>query len=216
MKYITFNFDTRVVVDLNTFIDTLCEVHSVDISQLQSRSRKSNVMNAKSAGVYLLHQHANFPFEAIAKIFGDATHANSMHHYNNVAFRLKFNSGQRYQLNKIKGELIDGSYRNSDEESALEALVRLSVSWGKARDLNDVKAQSMKLSEEVGELMSSILKRDFDKQVDAVGDILVVLSILSDQLGFGMKDAFRSAYEAIANRQGKTINGSFIKEEDSL
>ena len=72
--------------------------------------------------------------------------------------------------------------------------------------------QFMKLVEEVGELSNAILKDDKAEQIDALGDIQVVLIILAEQLGFDLDTCLEYAYNEIKNRKGKTINGSFIKE----
>ena len=72
--------------------------------------------------------------------------------------------------------------------------------------------QFMKLVEEVGELSNAILKGDKAEQIDALGDIQVVLIILAEQLGFDLDTCLECAYNEIKNRKGKTINGSFIKD----
>jgi NTP pyrophosphatase (non-canonical NTP hydrolase) len=72
--------------------------------------------------------------------------------------------------------------------------------------------QFMKLVEEVGELSNAMLNRNESEQIDALGDIQVVLIILAEQLGFDLDTCLECAYNEIKNRKGKTINGSFIKE----
>jgi NTP pyrophosphatase (non-canonical NTP hydrolase) len=72
--------------------------------------------------------------------------------------------------------------------------------------------QFMKLVEEVGELSNAMLNRNEAEQIDALGDIQVVLIILAEQLGFDLDTCLQCAYDEIKNRKGKTINGSFIKE----
>ena len=47
-----------------------------------------------------------------------------------------------------------------------------------------------------------------------MGDIFVTLIILCMQLQLDPIDCLESAYNKIESRQGKTINGQFIKEED--
>lgn len=47
-----------------------------------------------------------------------------------------------------------------------------------------------------------------------MGDIFVTLIILCMQLKLDPIDCLESAYNKIKSRQGKTINGQFIKEED--
>ena len=49
---------------------------------------------------------------------------------------------------------------------------------------------------------------------DALGDCVVVLTILAHQCGFDLEDCTKTAYEVIKNRKGKTINGSFVKEKE--
>ena len=70
----------------------------------------------------------------------------------------------------------------------------------------------MKLVSEVGELCDAIGKEDSVETVDAIGDIRVVLIILSEQLGLDDDECLESAYNVIKNRKGKTVNGTFIKE----
>lgn len=72
--------------------------------------------------------------------------------------------------------------------------------------------QFMKLSEEVGELANAILKGNKIEQIDALGDIRVVITILAEQLGFDIDECEEIAYQEIKNRTGKTVNGTFIKD----
>ena len=75
---------------------------------------------------------------------------------------------------------------NQSKTLALEELKPLIIEWAKAKDLikyeNHTK-QWLKLVEECGELASAILKDDREKQIDAIGDIFVVLTILAAQMG---------------------------------
>ncbi len=89
------------------------------------------------------------------------------------------------------------------------------IKWANERQLisaNNAPKQALKLSEEVGELARAILKDNKEEQIDAIGDIQVVLIILAEQLGINYEDALKSAYEVIQNRKGKTVNGIFIKD----
>lgn len=47
-----------------------------------------------------------------------------------------------------------------------------------------------------------------------MGDIFVTLIILCKQLGIEAQKCLELAYEKIKNRHGKTIDGTFLKEED--
>lgn len=90
------------------------------------------------------------------------------------------------------------------------------LEWAEQRSLikpeNSVK-QLAKLTEEVGELAGAILKNKPEEIKDAIGDIQVVLIILTEQLGLNYEECLESAYSVIKNRTGKTINGTFVKDE---
>ena len=75
--------------------------------------------------------------------------------------------------------------------------------------------QSMKVMEELGETMGAILKgKKTDEVIDGIGDILVTVIILSKQLGLNPTECLESAWNEIKDRKGKTVNGTFIKQEE--
>jgi NTP pyrophosphatase (non-canonical NTP hydrolase) len=88
--------------------------------------------------------------------------------------------------------------------------------WAFARNLHtaDKTKQMLKLMEEVGELSSALAKYNINGIIDSIGDIYVVLVIISLQLGLDIDDCIRSAYEEIKDRKGKLIDGIFVKEND--
>lgn len=47
-----------------------------------------------------------------------------------------------------------------------------------------------------------------------LGDVVVTLIVLSNQLDIDIVECLDMAYEKISKRHGKTINGLFVKEED--
>jgi NTP pyrophosphatase (non-canonical NTP hydrolase) len=68
--------------------------------------------------------------------------------------------------------------------------------------------------EEAGELAQAILKNDEPEVVDAIGDMVVVLTNLSELRGYNIEECIDSAYNVIKSRQGKMINGTFVKSEN--
>ena len=50
--------------------------------------------------------------------------------------------------------------------------------------------------------------------LSAIGDMVVVLTNLSHLQGFEIEDCIDSAYNVIAARTGKMINGTFVKDEN--
>ena len=87
--------------------------------------------------------------------------------------------------------------------------------WAQERGLYDKgnsHTQYVKLQEEAGELAQAILKQDKPEILDAIGDMVVVLTNLAHLEGFTIEDCIDSAYTEIAMRKGKMLNGTFVKE----
>ena len=87
--------------------------------------------------------------------------------------------------------------------------------WAKDRNLydkGDTKTQFAKLMEESGELARAILKDDKTEFVDAIGDMVVVLTNLAYLGGTNIEDCIDSAYDVIRKRTGKMVNGTFVKD----
>lgn len=98
--------------------------------------------------------------------------------------------------------------------------------WANDKDLLHVlnaDKQFMKFMEEVFEFkseMDTIFYTDqcVDETINnmklEMGDIFVTLIVLCKQLGIDCVECLEMAYEKISKRKGKTIDGTFIKEED--
>ena len=79
-------------------------------------------------------------------------------------------------------------------------------------DKGDVKTQYIKLMEETGEIGRAILKEDTAELVDGIGDAVVVLTNLAELAGVPIEECIQEAYNVIAKRKGKMINGTFVKD----
>jgi len=89
--------------------------------------------------------------------------------------------------------------------------------WAKVRglyDKGDAKTQLIKLQEEMGELAKATLEKDENEIIDAVGDMVVVLTNLAHLNGVNIETCIASAYNEIKNRKGKMNNGTFVKDEN--
>ena len=89
--------------------------------------------------------------------------------------------------------------------------------WAETRGLykaGDPMVQYVKLQEEAGELAKALLKDDQPEVIDAIGDMVVVLTNLAHQRGVYIEECIQTAYEVINKRTGKMINGTFVKDED--
>ena len=98
----------------------------------------------------------------------------------------------------------------------MEELIKKVQEWSKERNLHtsSPKSQMCVLIEEIGELAKGINKQNNALIEDSIGDSLVVLIILCQQLGLDLKECLETAYNEIKDRKGKIINGTFVKETD--
>ena len=67
--------------------------------------------------------------------------------------------------------------------------------------------------EEGGELGRAILKKDKHEFVDAIGDMVVVLTNMAHLGGATIEKCIEEAYNVISKRTGKMVNGTFVKDE---
>lgn len=77
--------------------------------------------------------------------------------------------------------------------------------------------QALKMAEEAGEVCGCISKEQIDHRLfEEIGDVYVTLAILTAQAGVTPEVCLEAALNKIIKRvgKGKTVNGTFIKEED--
>ena len=130
-----------------------------------------------------------------------------------------FNSDRSYVYNKALWEFyckhnsLESLEVNTDDNSQVFDNIR---TWAKVRGLyekGDQNTQYVKLQEEAGELAKALLKNDQPEVIDAIGDIVVVLTNLAHIRGTKIETCIEEAYNVISKRTGKMINGTFVKDE---
>ena len=107
----------------------------------------------------------------------------------------------------------NGNWRYDSSESERFQKIR---DWAGERGLytkGDKKTQFCKLMEEAGELGRAVLKDDQHEFVDAIGDMVVVLTNMAHLGGTTIEECIDAAYEVISKRTGKMVNGTFVKDE---
>ena len=123
--------------------------------------------------------------------------------YNKAFYEAFFN--QKHNQTKLK-------YNTSvDKVPNRFDLIR---SWANERGIYDKgnsHTQYVKLMEEAGELAAALLNNDKPEIIDAIGDMVVVLTNLAKLEGFDIENCVDSAYNEIANRTGVMHNGTFVK-----
>ena len=126
-----------------------------------------------------------------------------------------FNDERCYVYNKAFYEAFFNPTHNPDIQTH-EDRFDLIRNWAATRGLYDkgnAHTQYVKLQEEAGELAKALLDQDKEEIMDAIGDMVVVLTNLAHLQGFEIEECIDSAYNVIAARTGKMINGTFVKDE---
>ena len=142
--------------------------------------------------------------KAFAKYFQVKKHKDVYQaYYDTISNRIKSNGNWRYD--------------NTDpiivNESTRFQKIR---DWAGERGLytkGDKKTQFCKLMEEAGELGRAVLKDDQPEFIDAIGDMVVVLTNMAHLGGTTIEECIDAAYKVISKRTGKMVNGTFVKDE---
>ena len=97
-----------------------------------------------------------------------------------------------------------------------ETTLNLIREWVRARNIQtgDPKQQICKTLEELGELASALNKNNLELAKDGIGDTIVTLIAIAEQLGLDINECLDFAYNEIKDRKGKLINGIFVKDAD--
>lgn len=124
-----------------------------------------------------------------------------------------FNPQRTYVYNKaFAKEFVESRTDKTQEpEVSIYDLIRIWADEKGIYNKGDSKTQYIKLMEEAGELAQAILKNDETEVIDAIGDMVVVLTNLAALRGHKIETCIASAYSVIKSRQGKMVNGTFVK-----
>lgn len=98
----------------------------------------------------------------------------------------------------------------------MNELVKAVQEWSINKGLHqaDPAKQFLKVAEEFGEIAAAMARGQRDELQDAIGDATVTLIILAQQHDMEYADCLETAYNVIAKRKGKMIDGVFVKSED--
>ena len=127
-------------------------------------------------------------------------------------------NSDKFSFNNL--ELIKFSFNSaiddlkSINEEDVETVFDKIRSWGYRKGIiqnSNKEKQFIKLMEEVGELSSAIQKNNDAELKDAIGDIIVVLTLLAEMEVYQVESCIESAYKEIKDRTGSIENGVFVK-----
>ena len=140
---------------------------------------------------------------------------------NNVKTSM-YNNDRCYVYNKAFARYFDNNSCCETKTGALHMSGRrrpdrfdLIRTWADQRglyDKGDTKTQYLKLMEEAGELGRAILKQDEAEFIDAIGDMVVVLTNLARLGDTSIELCIDQAYNVISKRTGRMVNGTFVKD----
>jgi NTP pyrophosphatase (non-canonical NTP hydrolase) len=94
----------------------------------------------------------------------------------------------------------------------LEALV---IEWAENKGILQKATparQADKTLEEVEELRAAIADDNREEIADALGDILVTIIIQAKMQNMSLVECLEGAYNIIAKRTGKMVDGQFVKD----
>lgn len=120
------------------------------------------------------------------------------------------------RLQGYRGERISRPRTPRVMSPTFDQLIGEVYEWFDEHKLNDPVMQMVKVQEEIGELAHEIARSNYDgyETVDALGDSFVTLIGMCHHLNIDPTLALLTAYVEIKDRKGKTINNSFVKEEN--
>ena len=136
-----------------------------------------------------------------------------------------YNDGRSFIYNKAFAEWFKAPELWGDDLPATPTIecskkplkmFELIRNWAQTRGLYDKgnpHTQYVKLQEEAGELAKALLNNDKPEIIDAIGDMVVVLTNLAHLQGVHIETCISEAYKVISKRTGKMINGTFVKDE---
>lgn len=134
---------------------------------------------------------------------------------------------QIYMYGDLEGSLIEDWQINDDDIDALiaeldddfENDVAAVIEWALEKGIfdksNSIK-QLEKTYEELGEVVHEINQHPQDPNniLLEFGDVLVTLVIAMEMNQIHPTDALKAAYEKISKRNGKMVDGKFVKESE--
>ena len=128
-----------------------------------------------------------------------------------------YNDNRSYIYNKAFAEYFKTNSIDIPDYNKTQMMFNRIRTWANDRGLyekGNTMVQYVKLQEEAGELAKALLKDDQPEVIDAIGDMVVVLTNLAHQRGVYIEECIQTAYDVINERTGKMINGTFVKDED--
>jgi NTP pyrophosphatase (non-canonical NTP hydrolase) len=101
----------------------------------------------------------------------------------------------------------------------MNELIENVLQWGREKKIIGVngkgthRGQVDKMLEEAEETHYAVNKNDLMEVKDGIGDTTVTLILLAEMYGWTLEECLEHAYNVIAGRTGKMVDGVFVKDK---
>ncbi len=214
--------------DINEISDKEIELQKSYGYKVDRQSYKNLINKNKKMNINATEQTSTFPCP-LNKLKGQlldnldlnwrTEHGNFSITKKNIDWILKnartsmFNPNRCYIYNKAFANNI--SKKKKKSKANIYDKIRIWADEKGIYDKGNSHTQYVKLMEEAGELASALLRKDKPEIIDAVGDMVVVLTNLAVLEGLKIENCVENAYGVIKDRKGKMENGTFVKEKST-
>jgi len=103
-----------------------------------------------------------------------------------------------------------------NENRDLHQLEQKVIEWATVKGILDNgtrEGQAHKTVEEATELLVAVMDENDEEILDAIGDVCVTIIIQARMNGWSLGQCLESAYNVIAARTGKVVDGVFVKDK---
>ena len=235
-----YNPDEYEVLDQSDDIDYI-SVKEIELQQSYGykvdRKKYNELVKLNKMNINVTEQTTTFPYP-VKKLKGNlmdnigfkwkSEHGDFVLNLDSIRWIMKnvktsmYNDNRCYVYNKAFAEWFKTPELWSEDQLDEKPNITDSDMFSKIRDWAEQRGlyskgnshtQYVKLQEEAGELAKALLKNDKPEVIDAIGDMVVVLTNLAHLQGVTIEDCIDSAYKVISKRTGKMINGTFVKDD---
>lgn len=178
---------------------------------LKSQKRTADVVLARSMFYYFSRKLVpNTTYKSLADFVGRGQHGTVIRALEKFDYEVKYNNEYKKAYELLCPYILN---KSDHDYIYLETLV---LDWAKDKGILEkatVTGQALKTLEECNELIDAIDKENKAEIIDALGDILVTIIIQAEMQGVSLMNCLYSAYNVIAKRTGKMIDGQFVKDK---
>lgn len=101
----------------------------------------------------------------------------------------------------------------------MNELIQNVLQWGREKNIIGANgrgtcyAQARKVLEEANETHAAVNFGSHAEVKDGIGDTAVTLILLAEMYGWTLEECLQVAYDVIAGRTGKMVDGVFVKDK---